>query len=53
MLFGLPTLLALLPWLDAVRLFGIPLTWLVIGVVPFPVMVWLAWWQLRHAERAE
>lgn len=53
LLLGLPALLAVLPWLGTVRLLGIPLTWLVLGVVPFPVMVLLAWRQLRHAENAE
>jgi cytochrome oxidase assembly protein ShyY1 len=36
-----------------VRLAGIPLSWLAVAVLPYPVLVLLAGWQLRRAERAE
>ena len=53
LLFGLPVLFALAPALDEVRLYGVPLSWLLLVVVPFPAMAALAWWQLRRADRAE
>lgn len=50
---GLPVLLAALPGLDAVRWFGIPVSWLAVGVLPYVGLVTLAAWHLRRAERAE
>jgi hypothetical protein len=52
-LVGLPLLLQFAPALDHVRLLGIPLSWLAVAVLPWPVLAGLAWWQLRRAERAE
>jgi hypothetical protein len=52
-MFGLPALFALLPGLDEVRWGGIPFSWLVIVVLPYPGLVLLARWQLRRAERIE
>ncbi|HLU59943.1 MAG TPA: hypothetical protein VKZ81_31160 [Pseudonocardia sp.] len=53
LLLGLPLLLAALPALDAVRLAGVPVSWLAVAVLPFPLMALLAWWHLRKAERVE
>jgi hypothetical protein len=53
LLLGLPLLLFWLPELDAVRLAGIPLSWLAVAVLPYPLLAGLARWQLRRAERAE
>lgn len=53
LVFGLPLVLAVLPVLDAVRLAGIPVSWLMLGVLPYPAMLALARWQLHRAERAE
>jgi hypothetical protein len=53
LIIGLPLLLAALPWLDRVRLLGVPVSWLAMVAVPFPAMVALAFWHLRHAERIE
>lgn len=53
LVFGLPLVLASLPWLDDVRLAGIPVSWLLLAVVPYPAMLLLARWQLRRAERVE
>lgn len=50
---GLPLLLDALPGLDHVRLLGVPVSWLAVGVLPYGVLVALAGWQLRRAERAE
>ena len=52
-LVGLPLLLYLAPVLDDVRLAGVPISWLAIAVLPWPVLAGLAWWQLRRAERVE
>ena len=52
-LVGVPLLLALVPALDDVRLLGVPLSWLAVAVLPWPVLAGLAWWQLRRAEDAE
>jgi hypothetical protein len=49
----LPVVLAVWPELDSVRLWGIPVSWLSVVVIPFPAMVFLAVWQLRRAEKPE
>jgi hypothetical protein len=53
LLLGLPLMLAGAPALDTVRLAGIPVSWLAVAVLPFPLLALLAGWQLRKAERAE
>lgn len=53
LLLGIPALLAAWPTLDDVRVLGIPVSWLAMGVLPYPLMVGIAAWQLRRAERAE
>ncbi|HET8642685.1 MAG TPA: hypothetical protein VFM37_12150 [Pseudonocardiaceae bacterium] len=53
LLFGLPLALAMAPSLDQVRLGGIPVSWLLLAVLPYPAMLVLARWQLRRAERVE
>jgi len=53
LLAGLPMLFSLWPSLDSLRLLGIPVSWLMLAVLPYPVMVLIAWWQLRRAERIE
>ncbi|GAA3236566.1 hypothetical protein GCM10017691_34960 [Pseudonocardia petroleophila] len=53
LIIGLPLVLAAFPGLDAVRLFGVPVSWLAIAVLPYAVLVVLAWWQLHRAEEAE
>ena len=52
-LVGLPLVLHLAPGLDAVRLLGVPVSWLAVAVLPYPVLSGLAWWQLRRAEAVE
>jgi len=52
-LVGLPLLLHLAPALDDVRLLGLPISWLAVAVLPWPILTGLAWWQLRRAELAE
>jgi hypothetical protein len=53
MLLGLPLGFAVWPGLDGLRLLGIPVSWLMLAVLPYPAMVLLAGWQLRRAERVE
>lgn len=50
---GLPLLLAWLPGLDDLHLFGIRVSWLAVGVLPYAALVALAVGQLRRAERIE
>ena len=50
---GPSSLLHLVPALDDVRLLDLPISWLAVAVLPWPVLTGLAWWQLRRAERAE
>jgi hypothetical protein len=52
-LVGVPVLLDLFPQLDDVRLLGVPVSWLAVAVLPWPVLTGLAWWQLRRAESVE
>ncbi|MDQ4117244.1 MAG: hypothetical protein M3235_09820, partial [Actinomycetota bacterium] len=53
LLFGVPALVRLAPGLVEARLFGVPGAWLVVAVLPYPVMAVLAWAHLVAAERAE
>jgi len=53
LIVGLPVVLALFPGLDGVRFAGVPVSWLAVAVLPYAVLVPLAWWQLRRAERVE
>lgn len=52
-MLGLPLVFAALPGLDHARFAGIPLSWIVIALLPYPGLVLLARWQLRRAERIE
>jgi hypothetical protein len=52
-MLGLPFLFAAFPSLDEVRLFGIPVSWLALAVLPYPALTLLAFWQLNRAERTE
>lgn len=53
LLIGLPLLFTAWPGLDGVRLLDIPLSWLLLAVLPYPAMALLAFWQLLRAERIE
>lgn len=48
-----PILLTIVPELDDIRLLGLPLPWLVLGVGVYPALVAVAWLYIRHAERVE
>ena len=53
LLGGLPLLLVLEPELASVHLLGLPVPWLLLGVVVYPVLVLAAWFYVRQAERNE
>ena len=50
---ALPLLFWLVPSLAAVRWFGLPLPWLLIGVAVYPFLAAVGWWFVRAAERNE
>jgi flagellar biosynthesis protein FliR len=49
---SLPVLFRVVP-VGNIHVLGIPLTWLVLGLVVYPWLVVLAWWYVRRAERNE
>ncbi len=50
---GLPLLFHLAPGLAEATLLGLPLAWLLLGVVVYPVLCLLGWVYVRAAERTE
>jgi len=50
---GLPLAVYLLPALQDVQLFGIPVTILAVLWPPFPLLVGIGWLYARHAEALE
>jgi hypothetical protein len=53
-LFGaLPLLFLVAPSVRDVELFGVPLSWVLLGVLVYPVLVGTAWLYVRQAERVE
>jgi len=50
---GLPALFALAPGVARIEVGGMPLPWLLLGVVSFPLLVLLALVYVRQAERNE
>ncbi len=53
LLGGFPLLLALQPQLASVHVLGLPLPWLLLGVLVYPSLVVAAWLYVRQAERNE
>ena len=53
LLGGLPILFTLEPGLSKTHWLGVPLPWLLLGVVVYPVLVVTAWFYVRQAERNE
>jgi uncharacterized BrkB/YihY/UPF0761 family membrane protein len=49
----LPLVFAWQPQLSATRVLGLPLAWLVIGGLLYPLMMIGAWWLERAADRTE
>ena len=50
---SLPLVFHLLPDLTDVAVLGMPLPWLLLGIVVYPVLVLLGWRYVRRAERNE
>ena len=50
---ALPLLFAVAPAVGAVKIFGVNLPWLVLGVFSFPFLVGVGWAYVRWAERNE
>jgi len=50
---SLPLLFHLVPELSDVAILGMPLAWLLLGIVVYPVLVLLGWRYVREAERNE
>ncbi|GAB3674294.1 hypothetical protein GCM10027589_44270 [Actinocorallia lasiicapitis] len=50
---GLPLLLAYVPVLARWRLFGLPVSWLLLALCVQPVWIVTGFWHVRRAERIE
>jgi hypothetical protein len=50
---SLPLLFAVAPAVGAVKVFGVGLPWLLLGVLSFPFLAGLGWAYVRWAERNE
>lgn len=50
---GLPALFMLAPGLKKLHLLGIPLPWVLLAGLIYPMFVACAWWYIRQAERTE
>ncbi|QWC86692.1 hypothetical protein KLP28_08530 [Nocardioidaceae bacterium] len=48
-----PLLFFVRPELAEVSVLGLPLAWVLLGVVSYPVLLGVGWWYLRGAERNE
>jgi uncharacterized membrane protein (DUF485 family) len=53
LLVGTALLGAYLPDFVAARLFGVPVPWLVLGLLVYPALIALGWYAVRSAERTE
>jgi hypothetical protein len=49
----LPVLFALVPASRSMRVAGVPMPWLLLGLVVYPLLVLLGWVYVRRAERNE
>ncbi len=49
----LPLLFATVPWLQGARVLGVPLAWLALGLGAYPLLLGLAVFYVRRAERNE
>lgn len=53
LLGGLPLLFLLWPGVERVHVLGLPLPWLLLGVLVYPLLIAAAGYYVRHAERNE
>lgn len=49
----LPVLFVAVPRTRSLSVVGVPLPWLLLGLVAYPWLVLLGWWYVRRAERNE
>ena len=50
---SLPLIFDVLPGIRRLHLLGIPVPWLLLGVLVYPVLLGLGWFYVRYAERNE
>jgi hypothetical protein len=50
---GLPALFILVPRLARLRLLGVPLPWVLLAGLIYPIFVGCGWWYVRQAEHTE
>lgn len=50
---GIPVVFGLFPSLGEVRVLGVPLAWLLLGIGVYPLLLLLGWLYVRSAERNE
>ena len=50
---GIPVVFGLFPSLGEVRVLGLPLAWLLLGIGVYPLLLLLGWLYVRSAERNE
>lgn len=53
LLGGIAALGAFAPWFSRIHALGIPLPWLILALLIYPVLIVLAWLTVRQAERNE
>lgn len=53
LLGGLPALFVLAPDIRELQVLGLPLPWLLLGGLVYPVLIGLGWFYVRQAERTE
>ncbi len=49
----LPVLFTAVPQTRSLTVLGVPLPWLLLGLLVYPYLVLLGWWYVRRAERNE
>jgi hypothetical protein len=52
-LASLPALFAVIPALSTMRVLTVPLPWVVLGMLVYPLLFGASWWYVRAAERTE
>lgn len=50
---GLPLFFYLAPGLADVSVLGVPVAWVLLGAIVYPLLVACGWWYVRAAERTE
>lgn len=53
LLGSIPLVLHLAPGARELTLFGIPVLWVLLGVLVYPALLVAGWWYVRQAERTE